>query len=148
MSRYLLRRILLLVPTLLGVTIVVFVLVRLLPGDAVTLQLQDSKATSADEATMRAKLGLDKPVPLQYVDWLGSVLRGDLGRSFRSHQPVTSELGARIPVTLELGILALVIGAVVATIIGIISAVRQDTWADYVGRSLAIGLIAIPGFWL
>src|ERR687886_272538 len=148
MSRYLLRRLLLLVPTLLGVSIVVFALVRLLPGDAVALQLQDARASAADEAALRTQLGLDRPIVLQYVDWLGSMLRGDLGHSFRSHQPITSELANRIPVTAELGILALVIAAVVATVIGVISAVRQDTWADYTGRSVAIGLLAIPGFWL
>jgi peptide/nickel transport system permease protein len=148
LSRYLIRRLLLLVPTLLGVTVVVFVLVRLVPGDAVTLQLQDAKATPADEAALRAQLGLDRPLVVQYFDWLGNLLHGDLGHSFRSHQPITSELANRIPITFELGILALVIGAIIATIIGIIAAVRQDTWIDYVGRSSAIGLIAIPGFWL
>jgi peptide/nickel transport system permease protein len=147
-SRYLIRRLVLLVPTLLGVTIVVFALVRLLPGDAVTLQLQDAKATAADEAALRSQLGLDRPVVLQYVDWLGGLLRGDLGHSFRSHQPITTELANRIPVTAELGVLALVIAAIVATLIGVLSAIRQDTWADYAGRSVAIGLIAIPGFWL
>jgi peptide/nickel transport system permease protein len=148
MSRYLLRRLVLLVPTLLGVSVVVFVLVRLLPGDAVALQLQDAKATAADQAAMRTQLGLDRPIVLQYIDWLGSLARGDLGRSFRSHQPVVSELAGRIPVTAELGLLALGIAAMVATVVGVISAVKQDTWADYAGRSLAIGLLAIPGFWL
>jgi peptide/nickel transport system permease protein len=148
MSRYLLRRLVLLVPTLFGVTVVVFTLVRLLPGDAVSLQLQDAKATAADEAALRSQLGLDRPVVVQYVEWLGNLARGDLGHSFRSRQPITTELANRIPVTAELGILALVIAAVVATCVGIISAVRQDTWADYVGRSVAIGLLAIPGFWL
>jgi peptide/nickel transport system permease protein len=148
MSRYLIRRLVLLVPTLLGVSIVVFVLVRMLPGDAVSLQLQDAKATAADEAALRSKLGLDRPIALQYVDWLGGLLRGDLGHSFRSHQPITTELANRIPVTAELGVLALIIAAIVATIIGVLSAVRQDTWADYAGRSVAIGLLAIPGFWL
>jgi peptide/nickel transport system permease protein len=148
LSRYLIRRLLLLIPTLVGVTVVVFVLVRLVPGDAVTLQLQDAKATPADEAALRAQLGLDRPLVLQYFDWVGSLLHGDLGHSFRSHQPITSELANRIPITFELGVLALVIGAIIATIIGIIAAVRQDTWIDYVGRSSAIGLIAIPGFWL
>jgi peptide/nickel transport system permease protein len=148
MSRYLIRRLVLLVPTLLGVSIVVFVLVRMLPGDAVSLQLQDAKATAADEAALRSQLGLDRPIALQYVDWLGGLLRGDLGHSFRSHQPITTELANRIPVTAELGVLALIIAAIVATIIGVLSAVRQDTWADYAGRSVAIGLLAIPGFWL
>ena len=148
MSRYLLRRLLLLVPTLLGVSIVVFVLVRLLPGDAVALQLQDARASAADEAALRSQLGLDRPIYLQYVDWLGTLLRGDLGHSFRSHQPVVQELANRLPVTAELGLLALVIAAAVATTVGVISAVRQDTWADYVARSAAIGLLAVPGFWL
>ena len=148
MSRYLIRRLLLLVPTLLGVSIVVFVLVRLLPGDAVTLQLQDAKATAADEAALRTQLGLDRPLVIQYFDWFGNLLHGDLGHSFRSHQPITTELASRIPITFELGLLALVIGAIIATIVGIISAIRQDTWPDYISRSAAIGLIAIPGFWL
>jgi len=147
-SRYLVRRLLLLVPTLLGVTIVVFVLVRLLPGDAATLQLQDAKSTAADEAELRAQLGLDKPIYLQYVDWLGTILHGDLGNSFRSKQPIAQELSARMPVTLELGMVSLMIAAMVATSIGVISAVRQDTWMDYVARSGAIALLAIPAFWL
>ena len=148
MSRYLLRRLVLLVPTLVGVSVVVFVLVRLLPGDAVALQLQDAHATAADEAALRTQLGIDKPIFFQYIDWVGTLLRGDLGRSFRSHQPVAQELAGRIPVTAELGLFALLISASVATAIGVISAVRQDTWTDYVARSSAIGLIAIPGFWL
>jgi peptide/nickel transport system permease protein len=147
-SRYLIRRLLLLVPTLIGVSIVVFVLVRLLPGDAATLQLQDAKASAADEAALRAQLGLDKPIYLQYVDWVGTLVHGDLGHSFRSKQPIAQELAARVPVTLELGIVSLMIAAMVATSIGVISAVRQDTWLDYTARSAAIALIAIPAFWL
>jgi peptide/nickel transport system permease protein len=148
MSRYVARRLALLVPTLFGVSIVVFVLVRLLPGDATTLQLQDARSTAADEATLRRQLGLDRPVYLQYVDWLGTLARGDLGRSFKSRNPVSEELGARIPVTAELGALALLIAAAIAIPVGVLSAARQDTWADYVARSSAIGLLAIPGFWL
>ena len=148
MSSYLIRRLLLLVPTLLGVSIVVFALVRLLPGDAVALQLQDARASAADEAALRSQLGLDRPVYVQYVDWLTTLARGDLGHSFRSHQPVLQELANRLPVTAELGLLALLIAAAVATTIGVISAVKQDTWADYTARSAAIGLLAVPGFWL
>jgi peptide/nickel transport system permease protein len=147
-SNYLIRRLLLLVPTLLGVTIVVFVLVRLLPGDAVALQLQDARASAADEAALRSQLGLDRPVYAQYVDWLTTLARGDLGHSFRSHQPVIQELANRLPVTAELGLLALLIAAAVATTVGVVSAVKQDTWADYTARSAAIGLLAVPGFWL
>ncbi|TMF01000.1 MAG: ABC transporter permease [Chloroflexi bacterium] len=148
MSHYVVRRLLLLVPTLLGVTMVVFVLVRLLPGDAVALQLQDARATAADEAAMRSQLGIDKPIYVQYIDWLATLLRGDLGHSFRSRAPIADELAHRLPVTAELGVFALLIAAVVAITVGVISAVRQDTWADYAARSAAIGLLAIPGFWL
>jgi peptide/nickel transport system permease protein len=148
MSRYVARRLLLLGPTLIGVSMVVFVLVRLLPGDAVSLQLQDAKSSAADEAALRAQLGLDQPIYLQYANWVGTLMHGDLGHSFRSKQPIAKELAARIPVTLELGITALIIAAIVATTIGVISAVRQDTWMDYASRSAAIGLLAIPAFWL
>jgi peptide/nickel transport system permease protein len=148
MSRYLARRLALLLPTLLGVSIVVFVLVRLLPGDATTLMLQDAKATAADEAALRSQLGLDQPLAVQYVRWLGTLAHGDLGTSFKSHNPVRDELAGRIPVTAELGLLALLISAGLAIPIGVLSAVRQDTWPDYLSRSAAIGLLAIPGFWL
>jgi peptide/nickel transport system permease protein len=147
-SKYILRRLALLVPTLLGVSIVIFTLVRLLPGDATTLLLQDARTTAADEDALRRQLGLDRPVYEQYVDWLGTLARADLGRSFKSRNPITSELGNRIPVTLELGLLAMLIAACIAIPVGVLSAARQDTWADYLARSTAIGLLAIPGFWL
>jgi peptide/nickel transport system permease protein len=148
MSTYVARRLALLVPTLLGVSILVFVLVRLLPGDATTLLLQDAKSTAADEAALRHQLGLDQPIYVQYGQWLGTLARADLGHSFKSRNPVADELGGRIPVTLELGVLAMVIAAAIAIPIGVLSAARQDTWADYLARSTAIGLLAIPGFWL
>ncbi len=148
MSTYILRRLALFVPTLIGVSVVVFVLVRLLPGDATTLLLQDAKSSAADEAALRHQLGLDQPIVVQYVNWVGTLARGDLGKSFKSRNPVADELSGRIPVTVELGLMALVIAICIAIPIGVISAARQDTWADYVSRSTAIGLLAIPGFWL
>jgi peptide/nickel transport system permease protein len=147
MHRYLARRLLLVIPTLVGVTIVVFALVRLLPGDAVTMLLQEyAYAKDADE--MRSKLGLDRPGLVQYVEWAGGVLRGDLGTSLRSKQPVVEELVKRMPVTAELGVMALIVGLLVAIPVGVIAAVRQDRPIDYAARSMAIGLLAIPGFWL
>lgn len=148
MSHYLVRRLVLVVPTLIGVTIVVFVLVRLLPGDAVALQLQDARASAAEEAALRAQFGLDRPVYVQYVDWMGTLLRGDLGQSLRSRRPIAQEILGRLPVTAELGAIALLIAATVAISVGVVSAVRQDTWIDYAARSAAIGFLAIPGFWL
>jgi peptide/nickel transport system permease protein len=147
MHVYLARRLLLVIPTLIGVSIIVFMLVRLLPGDAVTMLLQEyNYGKDADE--LRAKLGLDRPLHVQYVEWVGGVVRGDLGTSLRSKGPVADELVNRMPVTAELGIIAMLVGLAIALPIGIIAAVRQDTWSDYLGRSLAIGLLAIPGFWL
>src|SRR5919201_1149129 len=147
MQLYLARRLLLMVPTLLGVTIVVFSFVRLLPGDADSMLLQDyAYAKDADE--MRARLGLDRPVHVQYVEWLGGVLQGNLGTSLRSGEPVALEISNRMPVTAELGLMAMVVGLLIAIPVGVISAVRQDTGTDYVARSAAIGMLAIPGFWL
>jgi peptide/nickel transport system permease protein len=147
MHVYLARRLLLVIPTLIGVSIIVFLLVRMLPGDAVTMLLQDyAYATDAD--AMRARLGLDRPVYVQYGEWLGGVARGDLGTSLRSKTPVAEELVNRLPVTAELGLMAMVIGLLIAIPVGVISAVRQDSWSDYLGRSTAIGFLAIPSFWL
>ena len=147
MHVYLARRLLLVIPTLFGVSIIVFLLVRMLPGDAVTMLLQDyNYGKDADE--LRARLGLDRPIYVQYVDWLGGVVRGDLGTSLRNKTPVTEELLGRMPVTAELGLLAMIAGLLIAIPVGVISAVRQDTWTDYVGRSTAIGMLAIPSFWL
>jgi peptide/nickel transport system permease protein len=147
MQVYLARRLLLVIPTLLGVSIVVFLLVRMLPGDAVTMLLQDyAYAKDADE--MRTRLGLDRPIYVQYLDWLGGVVRGDLGTSLRSKSPVAQELLGRMPVTAELGLLGMLFGLAVAIPVGVIAAVRQDTWSDYFSRSTAIGFLAVPSFWL
>jgi peptide/nickel transport system permease protein len=147
MHVYLARRLLLVIPTLIGVSIVVFLLVRLLPGDAVTMLLQEyNYGKDADE--LRARLGLDRPIYVQYLDWAGRVVRGDLGTSLRNKTPVAEELLGRMPVTAELGLMAMVVGLAVAIPIGVIAAVRQDSWSDYIGRSAAIGALAIPSFWL
>ncbi len=147
MHLYLARRLLLVIPTLLGVTIVVFLMVRLLPGDAVSMLQQDyAYARDADE--LRARLGLDLPVHVQYFAWLGGLLHGNLGTSLRSNEPVTIELSNRMPVTTELGLMAMAIGLLIAVPVGVISAVRQDSRTDYVARGVAIGMLAIPGFWL
>jgi len=144
---YVARRVLLALLTLWGVTFVVFALVRLMPGDAVVALLQDY-AYAKDVAEMRHTLGLDRPIPVQYADWLGGVLHGDLGDSLRSKTPIAAELGNRIPVTLELGLLGMLVGLLIAVPVGVLSAVKQHHWGDYAARALAIGMLAIPGFWL
>ncbi len=144
---YAARRVLLALLTLWGVTFVVFALVRLMPGDAVTALLQDY-AYAKDVEEMRHTLGLDRPIPVQYAEWLGNVLRGNLGESLRSKTPIASELTNRIPVTVELGLLGMAIGLLIALPIGVLSAVRQHHWSYYAARALAIGMLAIPAFWL
>lgn len=149
MQRYLMRRLLLMVPTLLGISFVVFLMVRLVPGDVVSLIAGDYGA--ADPEAKKAILkqySLDQNIPKQYTLWMGDILRGDLGRSIISNRTVVSELKHRLPVTFELGLLALLVSVTLAIPVGIISAIRQDTVTDYVGRSFAIALLAAPNFWI
>lgn len=148
MRGYIVRRLLLTVPTLLGVTLMVSAMVHLLPGDAVTMMMQDygSYAKSADD--LRAQLGLTRPFYVQYLSWLGDIAHGDLGRSLRNQAPISHDLAGRLPVTFELGALGLLISLLIAIPLGIYSAVRQDTLSDYLARSMAIAVLAIPGFWL
>jgi len=146
-KRYVLRRLVVAIPSLLIASLFVFSLPRLLPGDVVQLML-DEKAYGKDLDDLRAKLGLDRPIYVQYFEWLGQVSRGDLGESLWTRQPVLDELLHRLPVSLELGALALLFSVVIAVPIGILAAVRQDTLADYLMRSLAIVGLSVPGFWI
>jgi len=147
LKRYLAKRLLIAVPSLLIASLIVFTLPRLLPGDAVQLMLAE-KAYAKDVDELRAKLGLDRPVSLQYVEWLGRVARGDLGESLWTRRPVLQELGQRLPVTLELAFFALAFALAIAVPVGVISAARADTLQDYVARSAAILGLSVPGFWL
>jgi peptide/nickel transport system permease protein len=142
---YVLRRLLIAVPSLLIASLIVFTLPRLIPGDVVQLMLEE-KAYGKDLADLRAKLGLDRPIPVQYVDWVGRIARGDLGESLWTRQPVLGELARRMPVTLTLGFLAIVVAVVIGVPIGILSAVRQDGALDFFARSAAILGLSIPGF--
>ena len=147
MKRYLAKRLLIAVPSLLIASLIVFTLPRLLPGDAVQLMLAE-KAYAKDVDELRAKLGLDRPLAVQYVEWLGRVTRGDLGESLWTRRPVLQELGQRLPVTLELAFFALAFALAIAVPVGVISAARADTLQDYVARSAAILGLSVPGFWL
>lgn len=147
MQQYIGRRLLLAVPTILAVIFFTFMMVRLVPGDAADVILSEQPyATEAQKTKLRQELGLDKPIPTQFVVYLGNVLRGDLGDSPWTKRSVVSELKSRLPITLEFGILAIVIGLIVAVPIGIVSALKQDTWADYTSRSFAIFAISVPYF--
>ncbi len=148
MHRYILRRLLLMIPTLLGVTLLVFGMVRLLPGDTVTMMIQDYGGSTKTADEMRARLGIDQPFPIQYMTWLGKILRGDLGESLRNRTPITDDIATRLPVTLELGALGLLVALLISIPLGVYSAVRQDTVSDYIARSAAIAMLAVPSFWL
>jgi len=149
MRDYVLRRIAVLPPTLFFASLLVFFSIRLIPGDVIDLMLaQNDVANSADRESLRAALGLDRPIWEQYFIWAGKALTGDLGSSLWQNAPVSSLLLQRLPVTLELGFLALVVSVTVGIAIGVFSAVRQDTAADYVLRSFSLLMLSIPGFWL
>jgi peptide/nickel transport system permease protein len=147
LRRYIAKRLLIAIPSLLIASLIVFTLPRLIPGDAVQLMLAE-KAYAKDIAELRAKLGLDRPIYVQYVDWAGHVVRGDLGVSLWTGRPVLEEISQRLPVTLSLAVMALTFALAIAIPIGIVSAARQDTLADFVARSAAILGLSVPGFWL
>jgi peptide/nickel transport system permease protein len=147
LRRYLVKRLLVAIPSLLIASLIVFTLPRLLPGDAVQLML-DEKAYAKDLDELRHKLGLDRPIYIQYFAWLGQVARGDLGESLWTRRTVAEELAARLPVTLLLGGMAIGFAILIAIPIGVLSAVRADTLRDYVARSAAILGLSVPGFWL
>ncbi|MBI4610717.1 MAG: ABC transporter permease [Candidatus Rokubacteria bacterium] len=147
MRRYLLKRLLAAIPSLLIASLIVFTLPRLIPGDVVDLMLEEN-AYAKDRDELRAKLGLDQPIYLQYFVWLGQVLRGDLGESLWTGRPIVQELAYRIPVSLELGGVAVFFAVLMAIPIGVLSATRQDTVKDYAARSAAILGLSVPGFWL
>ncbi|TDJ41268.1 MAG: ABC transporter permease [Gammaproteobacteria bacterium] len=149
MQAYITRRLLALLPTLILVSLIVFFCQRLIPGDVIDLMLsQNDLATVQDRALIEAALGLDKPIYIQYFSWMGDVIQGDLGRSLWQNTPVTQQLAETMPITFELGFLALIVALTVAIPIGIYSAVRQDTAGDYIARSFSLLMLAIPGFWL
>ncbi len=150
MKTYVARRLLALVPTLFFASLIVFVTVRLIPGDVIDLMLSqnDVSASKLTRDQLIAALGLDKPMWEQYGRWMGDILlRGDFGQSLWQSVPVRELLLARMPVTLELGLLALVVALMVAIPIGVYSAVRQDTAGDYIARSFSILMLAVPSFW-
>jgi peptide/nickel transport system permease protein len=131
------------------VSFVVFSLVRLLPGDAILMQLDQAAAPTPENlAKARQELGLDRPFLEQYRRWISGVLRGDLGNSLTSRRPVLQELTKRINLTAHLAIMSLIIALLIAIPVGVLSAVRQDTTADYLGRLFAILGLSLPDFWM
>jgi peptide/nickel transport system permease protein len=148
MNRYVLRRIALAVPTLVLVSVIVFSIMRLMPGDVV-IRMVEGHAYAPTVEALRKELGLDRPAYVQYFEWVGGILlRGDFGSSYWTRQPIWDEFIRRFPVTLELAVLTILSSVVIGILVGIVSAVRQDTVSDYVGRVLAILALSVPYFGL
>ncbi len=163
MRTYILRRVTLIIPTLILVTILTFLMVRFVPGSVLDMMISDHQTESGTDfetlkKNLQVSLGLDVPVYTQYGRWVGilpqkeggfhGMLQGDLGSSLWTKRDIVTEIVSRIPISLELGIIAIITGMLVAFPIGIYSAIRQDTIGDYIGRSFAIMCIAVPGFWI
>ena len=148
MKQYVLRRVALAIPTLFLVSVIVFAMMRLMPGDVAT-RMVGGHAYAPTLDALRKDLGLDRPVYVQYLEWIGGiVLKGDFGRPYGPRQPILEEFVRRFPVTLELAALTILISVVMGVVVGIVSAVRQDTASDYVGRILAILALSVPYFGL
>ena len=150
MHRYIISRILLMIPTLLGVAIITFVLLRMVPGDIVLLKLAGDGGRVEESVLQqeRAKLGLDKPMAQQFVDWLLGAMRLDFGLSMWTGRPIIHEVAIRLELSLQLTIMASIIATLLAIPLGAIAALKQDTWVDYAIRLFTIAGLAMPGFWV
>ncbi len=152
MPKFVLRRLLLMVPTLVGATLLVFLILRVVPGDIAFLLLAGQSASDkVDQHSLellRGELGLDRPLVVQYLSWLGSVARGDLGKSMKTGRPIVEEIARRLPLTAQLAVMAVIIGFVAGLPLGIISALKHGSWADNLSRFMAIAFLAFPAFWL
>jgi peptide/nickel transport system permease protein len=150
MLRYTVHRILLMIPTLLGVAVLVFVLLRMMPGDIVELRfLVDGGQVSPEAlAAERVRLGLDKPLWLQFIDWMTGIFVGDFGVSMWTGRPVIDEIGSRLGLSMQVAIMATILAVLIALPLGTVAALYKDTWVDHIIRVFAIAGLAVPSFWL
>jgi peptide/nickel transport system permease protein len=149
MRNFLLRRVFSTLLGALALSVLIFVLIRLVPGDAVTMWIGQEGAMSPEvRLTLRKMFGLNDPLPVQYFNWFGDLLQGNLGYSFRARQPVMSMIWQALPISIELALLAMLISVIVALPLGIISAVRRNTLIDVLARFLGLIGLSMPSFWL
>jgi peptide/nickel transport system permease protein len=149
LSKYILRRLLMLIPTLIGMSMLIFLMLRLLPGDVLdVIAGTDALGNEAAMERLRESMGLADPLPIQYLKWMGDLLRGDPGNSLRSGEPVAKLLARALPITLELAILAVIISTIVAVPLGVISAVKRDTPLDFASRVGGLIGLSLPSFWI
>jgi len=149
MLRYVVNRILLMIPTLIGVAILVFFMLRVVPGDVVEVKLRGDGGTVSQETieSERKRLGLDKPMVNQFADWMIGMAKLDLGKSMWTERPVTEEIAVRLELSLQVAIMATIIAVLIAIPLGTMAALFRDTWIDYVVRLVTIGGLSIPSFW-
>jgi peptide/nickel transport system permease protein len=148
---YILKRLLLIIPTLLGVAVIVFLIMRVIPGDVALMILGGDDGGQINQQqvdALRQQLGLDQPLIVQFGTWLWGVVRFDFGDSLWTGQPIAHELAIRLPLSLQLALMATFVSVLIAIPLGTLAAVRQDTWVDYVVRVVSIGGLAIPSFWI
>jgi peptide/nickel transport system permease protein len=149
MTEYLVRRLALAIPVLLGVSVTVFLMMHLIPGDPALAMLRGQPTvTPADIDRVRHQLGLDDPLPIQYLKYIGRVLQGDFGESVKSHRPVLTMIGEQAWPTLQLALAAMVLAVTIGVVLGTISALRQNTWVDTVSMVIALFGVSMPNFWL
>lgn len=149
MRRYILRRLLLMLPTLFGVAVLIFLLMRIVPGDIVELRYAgEGGVTQEVIEAERARLGLDRPIWVQFADWLWGIARFDFGVSMWTGAPITHEIALRIQLSLQVAIMATIVAILISIPLGTLAALRQDTWVDYVVRVFSIAGLATPSFWL
>lgn len=150
MQRYIIKRIMAMVPTILGVMVIVFVLMRVLPGDAIEMRYSEEGTFVSEEMLVqeRARLGLDQPIWRQFVKWIWGMVRLDFGISMWTGRPITYEIKIRLELSLQVAIMATFFATVIAIPLGTIAALKQDTWVDYVIRIFSIAGLATPSFWL
>src|SRR5262249_2100744 len=149
MPKYVLRRVLLLIPTVIGTSLLIFVLLRLLPGDVVdAISGTDSSLSAQQRQALRQALGLADPIPMQYLKWMGGVVTGNLGESLRTQEPVLGKLLQGLPITIELSLMALMMAALFGIPLGIVSAVRRNTGMDFWARFAGLAGLSVPHFWL
>ena len=150
MSKYLVKRFLLMLPTLLGVALVTFLLIRVIPGDVVELRYSGDRGAVSQEILdqERARIGLDQPVWKQFVTWLWGVVRLDFGTSMWTGAPIWDEIKLRFTLSLQVAIMATILSVMLAIPLGVIAALKQDTWVDYAVRIFSIAGLAMPSFWL
>ncbi len=150
MFGYLVNRVLLMIPTLLGVAVLIFFMLRVVPGDIVEVKLRGDGGAVTQETidAERARLGLDRPLGVQFADWMVGLVTLDLGKSMWTDRPVTEEIGLRLELTLQVAIMATIFAVLIAIPLGTISALFKDTWIDYAVRLVTIAGLAVPSFWL